>query len=120
MTERHPRDFLYLSILAEAYAMKGDQQKAVQLFDSLVREEVRQHNTRSVHHIIHRAFCVECFKPIRGIRVKCVAPDCGYGDRCIPCLHGRPDARPHPCVNHNRIQIPSEETLNALRFTHAG
>lgn len=114
MIEKDPHDLLYYNILAESYLMTGKNEKAIQLFDDVVRRDVSIENIRYVDDILHRAFCIECFEPIRGIRVKCGDPRCGYGDRCIPCFKV-----PHQCLNHYRIHIPSQAALSAMRFPHS-
>lgn len=117
MTQRYPHDSLYYNILAEGYAMNELKGDAVQLFDDLVRWEVTYRNIRYLDEILHRAFCLECSQPIRGIRIKCVDSSCGSGDWCVPCLSRRP-LTPHPCDDsHVRIDIPSPETRSALRLS---
>lgn len=115
MTRKFPADILYYNILAEAYLKNGKNTEAIQLFDDVVLKDERNNNIGVLEDILHRAFCNECHKPIRGVRVKCIDGSCGYRDRCIRCATC-PNQRTHslyPCARHCYIHIPSQERFAA-------
>lgn len=119
MTRKYPNDILYHNILAEMFLSNEEFEKALMLFDDIIWTDERNKNIRAQEDIFHRAFCVDCYKPIRGVRMKCVNARCRNGDRCYRCArvlvpdpHGHSR---HPCNQHHRIQIPSSERL-AMRF----
>jgi hypothetical protein len=119
MIRKYPNDLLHYHCLAEHYLKSpsyGDEvyNFAVQLLeDLLIRDERNQH--LEVEDIFHRAFCAECFKIIRGVRVKCVDARCGYKDRCLGCMNG-PTGALDPCTNHHRIHIPRQGRQSTLRL----
>ena len=88
MIRKYPSDIVYYNILGEAHLKNGNHLEAVRLFDDVVFRDETNRNINALNDILHRASCTECFKPIRGIRVKCANASCGYCDRCIRCFPG--------------------------------
>ena len=84
MIEKDRHDLLYYNILAESCLMTGKNGAVIQLLDDLVRRDVSVETHRYEDDILHRAFCIECFQPIRGIRVKCGDTRYGYSDHEFP------------------------------------
>lgn len=89
------------------------------LFDDAVWKDERNNNIHAAGDILHRAFCVDCFQPIRGLRIKCTHASCRYSDRCAHCdrvlVQGSETHSHNSCTQHIRIQIPSPERLAMLR-----
>jgi hypothetical protein len=118
MIQKYPTDILYHNILAEMSLSNGKFEEALMLFDDFIWTDERNKNIRAKEDILHRAFCVDCFKPIRGVRMKCVNASCRNSDRCYRCARVLvPDPQGHsrhPCNQHLRIQIPSSKRLEMV------
>ena len=130
MNEAFPNDILYLNVFAEAKLKSGKIPEACQIFDDAVIKD--DQNKRLIptlgqkgvtnmteadyqRTVSHRAFCDECFQPIRGIRQKCTYTQCIGYDCCTKCLNRQREHRvsSDPCKEHRRILIPSPERLIA-------
>jgi hypothetical protein len=112
MVKKYPDDILYRHIRAEAYAKNGKWSKAIVLFDHVVFTDKFNQRLRYDSEISHRAFCSDCFRPIRGIRQKCQSTTCVDYDHCTDCLN-RSGGSSESCLQHPRISIPS--SLSVMR-----
>jgi len=102
-----PNDALMRNILAEAYLKTGQHSRAVSLLDNAFENIIGERHLVSLEEIEHPAWCNDCLKQIRGVRIlctRCFKVD-GY-ECCMQCLKEE-RGKPHPCRDHTLVTTPS-------------
>lgn len=106
MVSCHPNDVLMQNILAEAYLKSGDHSQATKIWDDGFGKVIGERKLIQIDTVRHPAWCSDCSKQVRGVRILCTQCLIHDYESCIHCFKEE-RGKPHPCRDHTLITVPS-------------